>query len=746
MSYFEFPHTRSYEGDLGYIIKKLNELTNKYDTFFEYNQITVADPAEWDITKQYKAYTIVFNTNDGISFISKQAVPAGIDLSNADYWEFLGPLIIDGDARTEIERILRFITNIYEVSNVASANRAVGDYLVFGGYLWKVTTAVNAGDTYVEGTNVTKTTIENMIDEHAPVVDLTLSTYSNNPIANSAVANRFIGVDSTINGINNDITNINNDIGDINTDISNLGVRITNTNNDLDTEISNRQAADGTINARIDNIASLPAGSTAGDAELMDIRVAWNGRTYADAGSAVRGQCGDLADNLKNIEYSEDYFSKIFTDYDHYIAADGTYTAQANWLVSDYIKVPEYAVGITAWNYVTVGGGDYKMNAFWIACYDDTKTFLGQVVSDASAPNGAETITMLPNTAYVRVNGHYSQINNQTIKFVLITPELDYFPMVVKTDGGAINDQGGITTHARFGYTGYIKVPEWAKWVKTYNIVKIGGTDYPLKDFMFARYDEDLNFISVAWGNKKLDYIYTAIDPTVVKYIRVNYGVDCKADMVIEFSEKAPFSGLTGDFLGDSLTSQHYFTDMLTDLYEITVNDYGVSGTSISNIINHDQFYTRVSGMSTDCDFVFVLGGTNDWGLSATLGTKSDTNANTFYGGLYQLFSALRTRFADKPIFVSNIPQRNWTQDTSQASGIDSNANGNSVMQFNEAIEYMAHRYGCIVVDAFGESGICVSNLSGYTGDGLHFNEYGGKRYAEYIKDVMDRFTPYQIT
>ena len=30
MAYFEFPHTRSYEGDLGFIIKKLMELTDKY--------------------------------------------------------------------------------------------------------------------------------------------------------------------------------------------------------------------------------------------------------------------------------------------------------------------------------------------------------------------------------------------------------------------------------------------------------------------------------------------------------------------------------------------------------------------------------------------------------------------------------------------------------------------------------------------------------------------------------------------
>lgn len=35
MAYFEFPHTRSYEGDLGYIIKKLEKLLNDYNSIVE---------------------------------------------------------------------------------------------------------------------------------------------------------------------------------------------------------------------------------------------------------------------------------------------------------------------------------------------------------------------------------------------------------------------------------------------------------------------------------------------------------------------------------------------------------------------------------------------------------------------------------------------------------------------------------------------------------------------------------------
>ena len=35
MAYFEFPHTRTYEGDLGYLIKKLNEISKETDYLLE---------------------------------------------------------------------------------------------------------------------------------------------------------------------------------------------------------------------------------------------------------------------------------------------------------------------------------------------------------------------------------------------------------------------------------------------------------------------------------------------------------------------------------------------------------------------------------------------------------------------------------------------------------------------------------------------------------------------------------------
>lgn len=47
-----------------------------------------ADPIEWDKTKQYEPLTIV--TNSGNSYTSRQFVPAGIELTNEEFWALTG--------------------------------------------------------------------------------------------------------------------------------------------------------------------------------------------------------------------------------------------------------------------------------------------------------------------------------------------------------------------------------------------------------------------------------------------------------------------------------------------------------------------------------------------------------------------------------------------------------------------------------------------------------------------------------
>jgi len=67
------------------------------------------------------------------------------------------------------------------------------------------------------------------------------------------------------------------------------------------TEAAKTNAALDVERSRIDNIVALSNGSTTGDAELMDIRVGADGKTYATAGAAVRAQFNAASQKIGKI-------------------------------------------------------------------------------------------------------------------------------------------------------------------------------------------------------------------------------------------------------------------------------------------------------------------------------------------------------------------------------------------------------------------------------------------------------------
>jgi hypothetical protein len=123
----------------------------------------------------------------------------------------------------------------------------------------------------------------------------------------------------------------------------------------LKTEITNMDGEIDTLKARMDTFTSLPEGSTAGDAELMDIRVGADGATYESAGAAVRGQFDDTRLTFDNsvgvVHYDKGHFTESYVELDGRIMA-GNIVGE-NVYLSDVIE--RFAHG-------SVGAKTYKID------------------------------------------------------------------------------------------------------------------------------------------------------------------------------------------------------------------------------------------------------------------------------------------------------------------------------------------------------------------------------------------------
>ena len=157
MAFFnEFPNTRTYDKDLGWLIHVVGQLQIEVKTFIENNTINIPDQITWDITKQYTRNTLVIDY-DGTAYLSKQPVPVGIAITNTDYWM---PIFNYDDS---INTLRDNIAANEQNHTTATAERHAGDLVWLQNALYKVTADMPAGTAYIIGTNVELYTIEDYL-------------------------------------------------------------------------------------------------------------------------------------------------------------------------------------------------------------------------------------------------------------------------------------------------------------------------------------------------------------------------------------------------------------------------------------------------------------------------------------------------------------------------------------------------------------------------------------------------------
>lgn len=111
MIFDKYPYTNFHEMNDDWVIQTLREFGQQLDDFVAANQLTYADPIEYNPGTVYPAFTIVIHNDT--AYMSKQVVPAGVipSDSTADYWLMIFPFgdLINGaveDMQAQIDAAL----------------------------------------------------------------------------------------------------------------------------------------------------------------------------------------------------------------------------------------------------------------------------------------------------------------------------------------------------------------------------------------------------------------------------------------------------------------------------------------------------------------------------------------------------------------------------------------------------------------------------------------------------------------
>ena len=197
------------------------------------------------------------------------------------------------------------------------------------------------------------------------------------------------------------------------------------------------------------------------------------------------------------------------------------------------------------------------------------------------------------------------------------------------------------------------------------------------------------------------------------------------------------------NFLGDSITEavpikeEDKYVNLVGKALNCKVRAYGLGGTRIAKIhipdYFPDDFQLRGALMDDNADYVFVFGGTNDYGHGdAPMGDMSSEDPYTFYGGLKTLISILEKKYGrEKLVFI--LPLQRHNQDS--VRGENKTEDVGTLSDYVVVMKEVLDAYGIPYIDLFNH---CVLDTppkgpSEFFLDGLHPNRIGHKIIAQAV-------------
>lgn len=195
----KYPYTDFQTLNLDWIIAQMLQLRSDMKDFVTLNTIKYADPIQWNITTQYQGNTVVVEPISGDAYLSTQPVPAGVAITDTEYWTVIGSF---GSIFTDIKASIAAADE--GPSTVATGNRATGDLVWLGDKLYVCTQDIATGESYVEGSNCELVTVEMLLKKEA----------RDRADADAIISSSILAIGGQITNINGSIATLAGDITD----------------------------------------------------------------------------------------------------------------------------------------------------------------------------------------------------------------------------------------------------------------------------------------------------------------------------------------------------------------------------------------------------------------------------------------------------------------------------------------------------------------------------------------------------
>lgn len=553
------------------------------------------------------------------------------------------------------------------------------------------------------------------------------------------------------------------------------------------------------LSSRMDTFASLPAGSTSGNAELLDIRVGANGITYASAGDAVRGQVSDLSQFI--------YGGTInvrFTDTGHYYTGPNTKTA------SNTFNCTELTLGKNVES-INIHGLMNLGTQFIVFMLLDINR--NEIYRQSGIGAGLDYSVLLkdfPNAVYAQINdfgpGYYTSVGIKFYEMVtegsmdigvydnMLTPD-----MII--DGYWCNGAGTIAALAGCSYA-KIPIPSGVEYISvcykgkyhdpaalsnlvtgraifTDAVNNIIQTERP-QDYIAPEMVDGLYYITYpvpagaafinltarlvnTWDERK-NLVAVPSNKIVFTGVNVlqisNYNIaDVELRDRLLYADPDNWTAYTWLMIGDSLTQK---TTRAANAYydyiraETGVNLINKGSSGLGFMRGPHYYYDALATVgASDFDFCTFFGSGNDvyyWdGQQAqeypasqwptVLGNITDTGFNTICGCINETFSRFISLFPLKQFGV--ITPTPW-----EAQASNGRVTGSHMDDYvNKLIEICEAR-GVPYIDLYHSSGMRPWDAAfkteyyteGGVTDGVHPNSAGHKWFSKMIKAFMKQF------